>query len=888
MKKDLIRNTLAILIAVAMGSGMSFASEWAEAEATAHVDWNRSEGQINRALFSTQGFMQVYVEPNPYVMDTFTLLNPQGTQTRLETYIHQMEPQNDNDDPDTIDWDRMNPDGMIRFIDDREKFLETVDELGMEPLSLLCYNVKWLESGDPDDPLASKEEWAEFAAAVVETYNGKGEDYTPRMTLAQVWNEPNMPHFYGGTMESYFELFNLTADRLHANYPGVQVIGPNISHAWHTEPKQWMERFIEECGSRADIVCFHHYGPQGEGSDLIMNDVRERAEKFRAIPGKENGKIMITETDAWFQGWPKMQFIFERQFGFLELSHLIDSVHHFCCMAYNESGNYTFGMVDKRGGVIGGVYWPYWLFRNLIGAEAYLLKGGSRAGDFMLVASHHGQDEAWISTAVFHNTSEKNLTVQTRFDFPASDKDRVLAVERVTRGYQGLESVQRVPAGSSATVMPLRFEAGEAKAVRLQSPGKRHFGFRDLNNQEKPWMSLTASAERIGLGETLTLEGKLVNTTFEEIRGEPHIAGLPEGWTIEPLEQPAGEKRAAFGEEVTYRFAVTAATLPKVSHVGLVAYWRDKDGDPLAEPEAFAHAIPVSLEVKQPLRLVAVPKPIHALPGETNSIALQLENLHDEMIEAKVRAVIERFDYKAEPRTVTLDPGERRRLLFDFAIPEDEGIGFHRGDFFVEFLGTQSNESFQVDMGEGTPASNATPLDLTDWINIDAAAFFSNRTDFDRDSIGMFTYPADYTPSGRKVSIRGVPYKMASLDDGKQNAILPKGQKISVSEGSYQGVAFMGFGHDGKHPGTWTFHYADGTSDSVESQIPEWCTPPPEGFQVAFRAPHRYIEGGPAEPPCELFTWTLETDPEKKLTAIELPSFDRAAYLFAITLLGTE
>jgi len=93
------------------------------------IDWTRDEAPFNRALFSTQGFMQVFVEENPMVMESFELTNPKGTQTRLETYIHQMEPQNDNDDPSVFNWDKFYPDRMIRFIEDREPFEQKLDEL---------------------------------------------------------------------------------------------------------------------------------------------------------------------------------------------------------------------------------------------------------------------------------------------------------------------------------------------------------------------------------------------------------------------------------------------------------------------------------------------------------------------------------------------------------------------------------------------------------------------------------------------------------------------------------------------------------------------------------------------------------------------------------------
>ncbi len=239
---------------------------------TVTFDWTNSVGIFNRPIFSALGFMQVYVEPDPMAMETFELLNPTETHTRLEIYIHKMEPENDNDDPSLMNWERFYPQKTIRFIEDRSKFDLVVDELGMERLGLLCYMVPWLDSGDPKDPIRDKDEWAEFAAAVTESYNGAGDSFRPNnLRYLEIWNEPNMEMFYTGTMESYFELFERTADRIHRDYPGVMVGGPALTHAYHCAPEEWMKAFMERCAVKADYISYHHYGPQGEPVSVITD-----------------------------------------------------------------------------------------------------------------------------------------------------------------------------------------------------------------------------------------------------------------------------------------------------------------------------------------------------------------------------------------------------------------------------------------------------------------------------------------------------------------------------------------------------------------------------------------------------------------------------------------
>jgi glycosyl hydrolase family 39 (putative alpha-L-iduronidase) len=214
------------LLCLTLFSFILYSAVCREPEATAVIDWTRTDGIVNRALFSTQGFMQIYKCDDPMVMDTFKLTNPHDTQTRLETYIHQMEPVNDNDDPNVMNWAKMYPQKMIRFIDDRKSFENELDSQGIETLSLLCYLAPWLKSEDIENPIKDIDEWVEFACAVIESYNGKGEDYRPILRYVEIWNEPNMEMFYTGSMESYFKLFNAAADRIHRDYPGVMVGGP--------------------------------------------------------------------------------------------------------------------------------------------------------------------------------------------------------------------------------------------------------------------------------------------------------------------------------------------------------------------------------------------------------------------------------------------------------------------------------------------------------------------------------------------------------------------------------------------------------------------------------------------------------------------------------------
>jgi hypothetical protein len=848
------------------------------------VDWTRSEGQLNRAIFSIQGFMQVVDEEDPMVMDTFLLLNPQGTQTRLETWIHLMEPENDNDDPAVFDWDRLHPNKMIRFIEDRKPFEELLDELGMERLSLLCYNVDWLRSGDRDRPVRDNEEWAEFAAAVVETYNGVpgSPDYHPNLRLVQIWNEPNFEMFWEGTDEAFFDLYNAAAKRIRANYPGVLVGGPTITPAGG-DIVEYMERFLAACGENTDYVIFHHYGPMGEGVAPITDNIKKFAEMFRAIPGKENGKVMITETDAWFVGWEKMDFVLERQFRMLELSDLIESIHHFCAMSYNESGNYSFGIVDEKGGIIGSTFWPYWLFRNTIGDLAAVTVPEDAKLD--IVATHHRNEEgAFLGSTVLRNLSEARARSEVTLKFEPQEKVRILTMERVRDGYNGLQQVVTIPAGEASHTLLVNFFPREAVALTMRTPGKRHFHFRDLNNQEMPWVAATAIKNQINLGESVLLHTSVTNTIDRPLTGKLRLEGLPEGWTSVIPQATEDVTDLAVGQTARLAFSVQARNIPVDELVAVTVVFDEADGTTAVKD--LAHSIPVSLQFNSPLDFQVLPLPVHAIPGEVNSVTLQITNKARGRVEGSINVELpEGLETEEEfPLAFSAAASHRERIVVPLSIPEGAAPGSRDGVIEVRFLENTARLPFTVEVGEDPGLGPQTVVDLTEHLNFDAVSFVTDRKDYDRESMGMFAFPGDYTPEG-VLRTNGREFSLAPLTNGSKNAIQPDAQLITVPRSKVTGVNLLGFGHDGKHPGTWTLHYADGSSTAIDSMIPEWCTPPPPGYGVAFTAPFRYTPEGNAPPPCELFFWTLPADPERELMAVEFPEI-KNGYVFAMTLMG--
>ena len=72
----------------------------------------------------------------------------------------------------------------------------------------------------------------------------------------EVWNEPNLHHFWTGTQADYFELYRYTVEAIKGVDGGLRVGGPA------TAKNQWIKEFVAFCEEHdlpADFVSTHHY-----------------------------------------------------------------------------------------------------------------------------------------------------------------------------------------------------------------------------------------------------------------------------------------------------------------------------------------------------------------------------------------------------------------------------------------------------------------------------------------------------------------------------------------------------------------------------------------------------------------------------------------------------
>src|SRR6266496_4136494 len=166
-------------------------------------------------------------------------------------------------------------------------------ELGFTPNAMKTSDNKifyWQGNTSHPVPLAWKQLVDAFIHHIEERY---GQDEV-RIWFFEVWNEPNLSGFWeGADQNTYFELYDLTANTIKAVDPKLRIGGPSTADA------AWVPEFLDhvaKSGAAVDFVSTHAYGVDGGfldenghedtklslSSDAIVGDVRRVREQIRA------------------------------------------------------------------------------------------------------------------------------------------------------------------------------------------------------------------------------------------------------------------------------------------------------------------------------------------------------------------------------------------------------------------------------------------------------------------------------------------------------------------------------------------------------------------------------------------------------------------------------
>lgn len=130
----------------------------------------------------------------------------------------------------------------------------------------------------------------------------------------ELWNEPN-GHYWKGTMEEFFKLYDYTADAVKRALPTAKIGGNNVAGTASATAQKWLHAFIRHClfeknavtgkvGAPLDHIQFHAKGsPRVVDGHVRMNmgvQLRDIETGFKIVasyPQLKNIPIIIGESD---------------------------------------------------------------------------------------------------------------------------------------------------------------------------------------------------------------------------------------------------------------------------------------------------------------------------------------------------------------------------------------------------------------------------------------------------------------------------------------------------------------------------------------------------------------------------------------------------------------
>jgi hypothetical protein len=150
-------------------------------------------------------------------------------------------------------------------------------------------------------PPANLEDWREYVRTVGTRYRGRIQAY-------EIWNEPNLPDFYRGSVEQLAQLTDAAAIELKKIDPGILVVTPSAVGGSGVD---WLAKFLNAGGAKADVIGFHFYvSPEDPEASLkviarIQNTMRANGAGSTPLWNTEFGYAVANKTSQERPEWAK-------------------------------------------------------------------------------------------------------------------------------------------------------------------------------------------------------------------------------------------------------------------------------------------------------------------------------------------------------------------------------------------------------------------------------------------------------------------------------------------------------------------------------------------------------------------------------------------------------
>jgi predicted alpha-1,2-mannosidase len=183
-----------------------------------------------------------------------------------------------------------------------------------------------------------------------------------------------------------------------------------------------------------------------------------------------------------------------------------------------------------------------------------------------------------------------------------------------------------------------------------------------------------------------------------------------------------------------------------------------------------------------------------------------------------------------------------------------------------------------------TPAATSTPVkvNLSAVFNQDGFSYDTNRADGNYDNWTTISrYSADLINTAPV--FESVSYQLGPMSDGSNNAVKGTGQTITLTQGKYSSIRFLGSATSGNQAGTYRINYTDSTYTDVSITEKDWCTSNTTGEKVVQTMNHRHKGTADETINTYVFAYYLTPTAGKTVASLGLPN-NANVHLLAITL----